>query len=91
MKNLSINAGKPLFWWLHNVSDKIRVVSIAYRFKKTIYFFTDKVNPIALKKTKIVCNFGLSECNRVNNLQLAQCYEVLSMKVLSGLTGEIPY
>ena len=22
-------------------------------------------NPIALKKAKIVCNFGLSECNRV--------------------------
>ena len=22
-------------------------------------------NPIALRKTKIVCNFGLSECNRV--------------------------
>ena len=25
-------------------------------------------NPFALKKTKIVCNFGLSECNRVNGL-----------------------
>ena len=23
------------------------------------------VDPIALKKAKIVCNFGLSECNRV--------------------------
>ena len=23
------------------------------------------VNPIALRKAKIVCNFGLSECNRV--------------------------
>ena len=23
-------------------------------------------NPIALRKAKIVCNFGLSECNRVN-------------------------
>ena len=22
-------------------------------------------NPIALRKTKIACNFGLSECNRV--------------------------
>ena len=25
-----------------------------------------KLNPIALRKAKIVCNFGLSECNRVN-------------------------
>ena len=27
--------------------------------KQCLYFF----NPIALRKTKIVCNFGLSECN----------------------------
>ena len=26
-------------------------------------------NPIALRKAKIVCNFGLSECNRVNYLK----------------------
>ena len=25
-------------------------------------------NPIVLRKAKIVCNFGLSECNRVNFL-----------------------
>ena len=25
------------------------------------------INPIALRKAKIVCNFGLSECNRVNS------------------------
>ena len=25
------------------------------------------LNPIALRKAKIVCNFGLSECKRVNN------------------------
>ena len=25
------------------------------------------INPIALRKTKIVCNFGLSECNRVKS------------------------
>ena len=24
--------------------------------------------PIALRKAKIVCNFGLSECNRVNRV-----------------------
>ena len=27
---------------------------------------TFKINPIALRKAKIVYNFGLSECNRVN-------------------------
>ena len=26
---------------------------------------TQEFNPIALRKAKIVCNFGLSECNRV--------------------------
>ena len=25
------------------------------------------INPTALRKAKIVCNFGLSECNRVND------------------------
>ena len=29
-------------------------------------------NPIALRKTKIVCNFGLSECNRVKGNYLLQ-------------------
>ena len=28
----------------------------------------DIFNPIALRKAKIVCNFGLSECNRVKIL-----------------------
>ena len=27
-------------------------------------------NPIALRKAKIVCNFGLSECNRVKGYEL---------------------
>ena len=26
---------------------------------------TSMFNPVALRKAKIVCNFGLSECNRV--------------------------
>ena len=25
-----------------------------------------QINPIALRKAKVVCNFGPSECNRVN-------------------------
>ena len=32
------------------------------------------LNPIALRKTKIVCNFGLSECNRVNLLSFWGSY-----------------
>ena len=28
------------------------------------------VNPIALRKAKIVCNFGLFECNRVKALKI---------------------
>ena len=31
-------------------------------------------NPIALRKAKIVCNFGLSECSMVNlNLKIVLC------------------
>ena len=33
-------------------------------YKLTMSF----INPIALRKAKIVCNFGLSECSRVNQL-----------------------
>ena len=34
------------------------------------FFFFD-MNPIALKKAKIVYNFGLSECNRVKRNPIA--------------------
>ena len=33
------------------------------KFDKNISWMT--LNPIALRKAKIVCNFGLSECNKV--------------------------
>ena len=33
-----------------------------------MYFFVILIDPIALRKAKIVCNLGLSECNRVNFL-----------------------
>ena len=32
------------------------------------------INPIALRKAKIVCNFGLSECNRVKRLGLINIF-----------------
>ena len=34
--------------------------------KQTAKVTSAKLNHIALRKDKIVCNFGLSECNRVN-------------------------
>ena len=30
--------------------------------------------PIALRKTKIVCNFGLSECSRINTREMSNNY-----------------
>ena len=35
------------------------------RSDQLFYPASNNVNPIALRKAKIVCNFGLSECNRV--------------------------
>ena len=32
------------------------------------------INRIALRKAKIVCNFGLSECNRVILIQDCSCF-----------------
>ena len=37
--------------------------------KMTIFF--NHFNPIALRTAKIAYNFGLSECNRVNNFVMA--------------------
>ena len=34
-----------------------------------ILFSIEQFHPIALKKAKIVYNFGLSECNRVKEIQ----------------------
>ena len=42
----------------------------SYSFRAKIFadLFSSarRINPIELRKAKIVCNFGLSECNRVN-------------------------
>ena len=34
------------------------------------------VNPVALRKAKIVCNFGLSECKRVKALSAMTLYKI---------------
>ena len=48
-------------------------------------------NPVALRKAKIVYNFGLSECNRVNNhilnYSLYTCSWGLSVRIQSNFNG----
>ena len=39
------------------------------------------INPIALRKAKIVCNFGLSECNRVKHGW------TMTVNILSGVNS----
>ena len=48
------------------------------------------VNPIALRKAKLVCNFGLSECNRVivMLLLLLKMTPQLSFKIRVNLCAE---
>ena len=41
---------------------KVEELLSLYVYQSTVR----SLNPIALRKAKIVCNFGLSECNRVN-------------------------
>ena len=47
------------------------------------------VNPIALRKAKIVYNFGLSECNRVNNFGLSECNRVNLFSVHRNFRGHL--
>ena len=63
----------------HMVMHKIGLVNFLKQTKITFYSciqsllkgkFRQVFNPIALRKAKIVCNFGLSECNRVKKLTL---------------------
>ena len=57
-------------------------MSIAHKIDYTDPVGADKVNPIALRKAKIVCNFGLSECNRVNDRLVVTGY----IQILSNLS-----
>ena len=51
--------------------------------------FYDKVffNPIALRKAKIVCNFGLSECNRAHVMGYVLSGELFCMQTGLVLPG----
>ena len=42
----------------------------------------EQFNPFALRKAKIVCNFGLSECNRVKTFRRAVMDEMLQHLLL---------
>ena len=44
-------------------------ISIIHLRLVNFYF---QINPIALRKAKIVYNFGLSECNRVKRLSMKE-------------------
>ena len=46
-------------------------------WKVRIYSSRPHVNPIALRKAKIVYNFGLSECNRVKELNHSMIFFVV--------------
>ena len=41
-----------------------------------------RFNPIALRRAKIVYNFGLSECNRVNTVLVCLCNEKSAVRNL---------
>ena len=45
-------------------------------------------NPIALRKAKIVCNFGLSECNRVKK-QISYESDLLSNISLTEVSCKV--
>ena len=53
---------------LHGIHDRIETTTDIFLLEHifNVSAYMSMVNPIALRKAKIVCNFGLSECNRVN-------------------------
>ena len=55
---------------LHSASSRNNTITLAFTGKVAIPY--DHLNPVALRKAKIVYNFGLSECNRVNNAKKSE-------------------
>ena len=49
-----------------HVNTSVTVAVVLLFYVHSINSYGRHVNPIALRKAKIVYNFGLSECNRVN-------------------------
>ena len=51
-------------------------------------YLTDKINPVALRKAKIVYNFGLSECNRVKH---NTTHHIKILQINKKVIGRIPF
>ena len=53
-------------------------------------YIMNEFNPIVLRKTKIVYNFGLSECKRVKFLQnLPVSIQSMNFRVIMGKSNEL--
>ena len=51
----------------------VKCICIAWEIHaelKSLSLTFDTFDPVALRKVKIVCNFGLPECNRVKRYQI---------------------
>ena len=51
---------------MHLIAEEVDAAGRLNRLMVLIVFSIARFNPVALRKAKIVCNFGLSECNMVN-------------------------
>lgn len=64
--------------------------ALMYSDKKVWY-----INPVALRKIKIVCNVGLSECNMVNNVLYSLERHIVQLETLGygaeGCELELPF
>ena len=67
-KNVQMESEYFMFLRLDRRMNRHITEKTLHSLKQALYGF----NPIALRKVKIVCYFGLSECNRINNEMLQQ-------------------
>ena len=81
-KNLLLAPGANSFLSELTPSEKRGKIVVLHLLPLQVCPFTSILfNPIALRKAKIVCNFGLSECNRVNrSICQWQIYYTLDFK-----------
>ena len=69
-----MQVGEHLAFYL--ISYKLKV-GVLYLIK---YCISHKFNPIALRKAKIVYNFGLSECNSVKDVILSMPEKLMNVR-----------
>ena len=56
-----------LCWLLTFILFSFTVLPFTFKYSKFLFCINScYFNPVTLRKTKFICNFGLSECNRVN-------------------------